>query len=56
MYDRLVLSIENRYASAQFALTPTVLLALVEGILGYEQVSVDGHFWTYRRNVEFKAT
>ncbi|KAJ9148625.1 hypothetical protein NKR23_g4788 [Pleurostoma richardsiae] len=48
MYDRLVLSMEDRYTH-RFGVTPTIVLALVEGVLGYERVSVDGTIWTYRR-------
>lgn len=44
---------ENRYGGG-YNVTPTVVLALVEGALGYDQVSADGSSWTYRRDIEFK--
>ncbi len=37
-----------------FYLDATILFALVEGVLGYEQVYVEKGEWTYRRDVEFK--
>lgn len=52
MHDRLVLSAESRYA--QFEVSPTIVLALVEGILGYERIYSDGGQWTYRRDTAFK--
>ncbi len=54
MYDRLLLSTEeNRYIK-QFSVNPCIVLALVEAVLGYDQVSVHAGQWTYRRNVEFR--
>lgn len=53
MYDRLVLIAENRYG-VRYAISPTIVLHLIEGVLGYSQVSVDGSFWTYRKDVEFR--
>ncbi|KAI8302768.1 hypothetical protein K4K59_000359 [Colletotrichum sp. SAR11_240] len=51
--DRLVLVAENR--SGTFTVTPTIVLSLVEGVLGYKQVYADAHSWTYRRDVELRS-
>ncbi|KAI3319864.1 hypothetical protein HD806DRAFT_250876 [Xylariaceae sp. AK1471] len=53
VYDRLTVSSESRYFDQ--AVSATMLLALIEGVLGYKNVSVDGSSWTYRRDVEFKS-
>ncbi|KAK1973523.1 hypothetical protein LZ30DRAFT_694952 [Colletotrichum cereale] len=52
--DRLVLATEHKYGGA-FILTPTVILSLVEGVLGYKPVYSDATTWTYRRDVELKV-
>ncbi|EFQ31761.1 hypothetical protein CGRA01v4_04793 [Colletotrichum graminicola] len=52
--DRLVLATEHKYGGA-FILTPTVILSLVEGVLGYKPVYSDATTWTYRRDVELKT-
>ncbi|KAK1714646.1 hypothetical protein BDP67DRAFT_512635 [Colletotrichum lupini] len=52
--DRLVLVSEHKYGGA-FILTPTIILSLVEGVLGYKPVYSDAHSWTYRRDTELKA-
>jgi len=53
MFDRLLLSTENsRYT--KHTVNPCIILALVEGVLGYQTVSVGEHKWTYRRDVRFK--
>ncbi len=54
MYDRLLLTTENSRYTQQFAVNPCIVLALVEGVLGYEQVSANLGRWTYRRDAEFK--
>ncbi len=54
MYDRLVLTTENSRYTKQFTLNPCVVLAMVEGVLGYEQVSVHAGQWAYRRDSEFR--
>ncbi|TDZ21681.1 hypothetical protein Cob_v005403 [Colletotrichum orbiculare MAFF 240422] len=51
--DRLVLVSENR--SGTFSITPTIVLSLVEGVLGYKQVYSDAHTWTYRRDIELRS-
>ncbi|KAJ3939362.1 uncharacterized protein N0V96_010810 [Colletotrichum fioriniae] len=52
--DRLVLVSEHKYGGA-FILTPTIILSLVEGVLGYKPVYSDAHSWTYRRDTELRA-
>jgi hypothetical protein len=37
-----------------FLVTPSVILALVEGVLGYERVWVEGSTWTFRKMTELK--
>ncbi|GAW24094.1 hypothetical protein ANO14919_136740 [Xylariales sp. No.14919] len=54
VYDRLTMAAESRYTAQE--VSPTILLALIEGVLGYKQVSNDGPFWTFRRDVEFRAS
>ena len=54
MYDRLLLTTENSRYTKQFTVNPCIVLALVEGVLGYERASVDGGQWTFRRDAEFK--
>ncbi|GJC77715.1 hypothetical protein ColLi_00553 [Colletotrichum liriopes] len=52
--DRLVLATEHKYGGA-FILTPTIILSLVEGVLGYKPVYSDATTWTYRRDIELRA-
>ncbi|KAF2972062.1 hypothetical protein GQX73_g1622 [Xylaria multiplex] len=51
-YDRLTVTADTRYTAQE--ISPTILLALIEGVLGYEIVSNDGSLWTFRRDVEFR--
>ncbi|KAF9873561.1 hypothetical protein CkaCkLH20_09020 [Colletotrichum karsti] len=51
--DRLVLVAENR--NGTFTITPTIVLSLIEGVLGYRPTYSDAHSWTYRRDVEFRS-
>lgn len=54
MFDRLELSTkENRYV-AQFQVTTPMMLALIEGVLGYTMLSGEGGTWTFRRETEFR--
>ncbi|KAI1148178.1 hypothetical protein F4825DRAFT_454750 [Nemania diffusa] len=55
VYDRLTISSETTRYMAQ-TVSPTILLALVEGVLGYRQTSQDGSSWTFRRDVEFRSS
>jgi hypothetical protein len=52
LYEGLAVFSEGRFGGVE-VISPTTLLALVEGVLGYKPVSVDGTSWTYRRDVEF---
>ncbi|KAK3335844.1 hypothetical protein B0T19DRAFT_20875 [Cercophora scortea] len=54
MYDRLVLSTEETRYTNQFKVTSPALVALIEGVLGYELVSSDGA-WNFRRDIEYKS-
>lgn len=47
-YDRLTLTVDDEDRSP-FLVTPSVILALVEGVLGYSRVWVDGSVWTFRK-------
>ncbi|KAH7147002.1 hypothetical protein B0J13DRAFT_500867 [Dactylonectria estremocensis] len=47
-YDRLTLAVDDEDRSP-FLVTPSVILALVEGVLGYSRVWVDGSIWTFRK-------
>ncbi len=55
MFDSLILTTgeTNRFVR-QFPINPTIVLSLVEGVLGYERVSADSSRWTYRRDAEFR--
>ncbi|RSL56930.1 hypothetical protein CEP53_006640 [Fusarium sp. AF-6] len=52
-YDRLTLFCENRYGSV-FTISATMILNLVEGVFGYQQVYSDACTWHYRRDTPFK--
>lgn len=47
-YDRLTLAVDDEDRSP-FLVTPSVILALVEGVLGYSRVCVNGSIWTFRK-------
>ncbi|KAK1757869.1 hypothetical protein QBC47DRAFT_377143 [Echria macrotheca] len=54
LFDRLILSTsETRYTN-QFRVTTPMVVALVEGVLGYELVSTQGT-WSFRRDTEYKT-
>jgi len=53
MYDTLTLYAEKKYGGGHF-ISPTIVLAIVEGVLGYEKTYTDGTKWIYRRDVAFK--
>ncbi|KAI1121255.1 hypothetical protein F5Y10DRAFT_272259 [Nemania abortiva] len=55
VYDRLTVNSETTRYMVQ-TVSPTILLALIEGVLGYKSVSQDGSSWTFRRDVEFKSS
>lgn len=54
MYDRLTLGVGGRPGS--FRVSPTIVLAFVESVLGYNSASVNttGNVWHYRKDVELK--
>ncbi|OTB00743.1 hypothetical protein M426DRAFT_15102 [Hypoxylon sp. CI-4A] len=52
IYDRLTMSVNNR--NPEVLVSPVTVLALVEGILGYQPVSTDGSSWTFRRDKGFR--
>ena len=53
LYDRLTLYASDTYDN-YFLVTPSVILALVEGVLGYERIFVEGSTWTFRKGIELK--
>jgi hypothetical protein len=53
MFDRLVLSTEETKYTTQFQVTSPMVVALIEGVLGYELISTRGA-WSFRRDAEFK--
>ena len=55
MHDRLTLKVNGR--SGLLSVSPTIVLAFVEGVLGYQSVSIDtnGRFWHYRKDMELKT-
>ncbi|KAI0453894.1 hypothetical protein F5B21DRAFT_264217 [Xylaria acuta] len=54
VYDRLTVVSESRYHTQ--AVSPTIVLSLIEGVLGYKNVSSDGSSWTFRKDVEFRSS
>ncbi|KAI0409298.1 hypothetical protein F4802DRAFT_593576 [Xylaria palmicola] len=54
MYDRL--TIDSDVPRSVQDVSPTILLALIEGVLGYKNVYNGGSLWTFRRDIEFKSS
>jgi hypothetical protein len=54
MLDRLTLSTEDTRYTNQFMVTAPMVVALIEGVLGYELVSTHGG-WHFRRDTAFKT-
>ncbi|CAG9977921.1 unnamed protein product [Clonostachys byssicola] len=52
-YDTITLSTEPRYGRTT-TLSPPVILALIEGLLGYELVYRDASHWQYRRETPIR--
>ncbi|KAI0445182.1 hypothetical protein F4803DRAFT_193305 [Xylaria telfairii] len=52
VYDRLTVVSESRYHTQ--AVSPTIVLSLIEGVLGYKNVSAYGSTWNFRKDVEFR--
>ncbi|SPO07089.1 uncharacterized protein DNG_09783 [Cephalotrichum gorgonifer] len=53
LHDRLVFGPDDRYRGDN-TVSPTIVLSLLEGVLGYEQVYCDSTSWSYRRDRPFK--
>ena len=51
MFDMVTLTSEG---NSIFEFNPAIVLAFVEGVLGYEKVSTEQGLWTYRRVTPFK--
>ncbi|KAK3329886.1 hypothetical protein B0H66DRAFT_542286 [Apodospora peruviana] len=54
MFDRLVLNTHDTRYTNQFQVTAPMVIALIEGVLGYELVSAHGT-WSFRRDTAFKT-
>ncbi|KAI1332448.1 hypothetical protein F5Y16DRAFT_357816 [Xylariaceae sp. FL0255] len=52
MYDRLTITSEEKYIVQD--ISAVLVVALVEGVLGYKIVSTDRSMWSFRRDVEFR--
>ncbi|KAI0893151.1 hypothetical protein F4806DRAFT_477164 [Annulohypoxylon nitens] len=52
IYDRLMLSADDR--NSHFLVSPMVVLPIIEGILGYKIVFVDGTSWVFRKDSGFR--
>ncbi|KAK4454525.1 hypothetical protein QBC34DRAFT_134918 [Podospora aff. communis PSN243] len=55
LFDRLLLSTKETRYTNQFRVTTPMIVALIEGVLGYELVSSQQGTWTFRRDAEFKT-
>jgi hypothetical protein len=54
MFDKLTLSTKETRYTHQFQVTTPMIVAFVEGVLGYELISTHGT-WSFRRDTEFKT-
>jgi hypothetical protein len=58
MFDRLTLRTGDPSgygrSTSPFTITSPMLVSLIEGVLGYDLISVDG-VWKFRRDTEFKT-
>lgn len=52
MHDQVTLTSE---ANNIFQFNPAIVLAFIEGVLGYDKVSTEQGIWSYRRTVPFKG-
>ncbi|KAI0547779.1 hypothetical protein F4679DRAFT_597447 [Xylaria curta] len=52
VYDRLTIVSDSRYHTQ--TVSPTIVLSLIEGVLGYKNIFCDGSSWTFRKDVEFR--
>ncbi len=55
MFDRLELCTKENQYIAQFRVTSPILLALIEGVLGYRLTSAHAGTWNFRREVAFRS-
>ena len=53
MFDRLSVTTKDTRYTAQFQVTTPMILAFVEGVLGYELISDRGG-WNFKREAEYK--
>lgn len=53
IHDRLTLEAEHRYGGTN-SVSPTLVLSLVEGVLGYERIYNDASCWHFRRTEALK--
>ncbi|KAK4156635.1 hypothetical protein C8A00DRAFT_30488 [Chaetomidium leptoderma] len=54
MFDRLTLSTEETRYTDRFTMTSPMIVALIEGVLGYQLISNNGA-WNFRRDTVFKT-
>lgn len=55
MFDRLSVGTKNTRYNNQFQVTVPMIVAFVEGVLGYELMSDRGG-WNFKRETEFKTS
>lgn len=55
MFDRLSVSTRDTRYNNQFQVTAPMIVAFVEGVLGYELMSDRGG-WNFKRETEFKTS
>jgi len=54
LYDKLILSTKETRYTNQFHITTTMVVALIEGVLGYDPILSQGT-WSFRRDTEYKT-
>ena len=55
MFDRLEISARDNRYNTTFQVTAPIMLALIEGVLGYDTVTARPNIWSFRRDVQFKT-
>ncbi|KAK3938770.1 hypothetical protein QBC46DRAFT_355624 [Diplogelasinospora grovesii] len=55
MFDRLTLSTEDTKYTDRFRVTAPMVVAIIEGVLGYEMIGTTHGEWKFRRDTEFKT-
>lgn len=53
MFNMLTIMRGQRNANTDPTCSPMVVLAFIEGVLGYKMVYTDGRQWIYRRDIGF---